>query len=297
MPQRWGVGSTQLHLDMERLALGVLLFDRIVLPTPSDLDEADRWDELGWDTEAQARRIVQLGELVHFAPWDKKLRDDWRARCNHIKEIGEATRNLAYAATPLTIALTAWNDVMTSVGPDYRPTVRPIPVMWASSLRPIVRGPAKGTAARDIGVEEKEPVKLSASSPYEEVSALRFRRVLEQPVRDAPEDTLDASLRLADSPEFQAARRTLYMAETLAAAGQLFNRGVRRQHGRGDNCLQSDCYGIRRRDSSPRGPPCHTALRRRGIGDHPCAGRCVCWALVGGVCPCPAATATSTPGT
>ena len=165
MPQRWGVGSTQLHLDMERLALGVLLFDRIVLPTPSDLDEADRWDELGWDTEAQARRIVQLGEeLVHFAPWDKKLRDDWRARCNHIKEIGEATRDLAYAATPLTIALTAWNDVMTSVGPDYRPTVRPIPVMWASSLRPIVRGPAKGTAVRDIGVEEKEP--LSYQPPH-----------------------------------------------------------------------------------------------------------------------------------
>ena len=76
--QRWGVGSTILHLDAEALALGVLLFDRLVLPTPSDLAEADRWDAHGWDTKAQARRIVQLGELVHFAPWEASLRADWR---------------------------------------------------------------------------------------------------------------------------------------------------------------------------------------------------------------------------
>jgi hypothetical protein len=205
---------------VERLALGVLLFDRIVLPTPSGVAEADRWDALGWDTAAQARRIVQLDGFVHFAPWDARLRDDWRARWNQIKEIGAATRDLAYAATPMTIALTAWEDVMASVGPDYRPIVRPIPVMWASSLRPVVRG-MKDSTVRDIGAKEKGPVQPSASSPYAEVSALRFRRLLEQPVRDAPEDTLDAALRLADSPDFQEARRTLYTAETLAAAGQL----------------------------------------------------------------------------
>jgi hypothetical protein len=71
----------------------------------------DRWDALGWDTQAQALRIVQLGELVHFAPWDEQLRADWRARWEQVKKIGEATRDLAYMLTPQVIALTAWSDV------------------------------------------------------------------------------------------------------------------------------------------------------------------------------------------
>lgn len=213
--QRWGVGSTRLHLDIEALALGVLLFDRIVLPTPSDVAEADRWDQLGWDTQAQALRIIQLGELVHFAPWDEQLRADWRARWEHVKEIGVATRELAYGATPEVIATTAWSDVMASAGEDLLPKVRPVPVIWTSAVNSIVR--------RVTGNEpnEQSQVKPAAAAPYEQLSALRFRRVLEQPARDAPEETFDAALRLANSAEFQDARRALYTAEALAASGQL----------------------------------------------------------------------------
>lgn len=73
----------------------------------------------------------------------------------------------------------------------------------------------------DTKDEQQLRAKPSPSVPYEEISALRFRRVLEQPVRDNPEDALDAILRLANSTEFQDARRALYTAEALAAAGQL----------------------------------------------------------------------------
>ena len=172
--QRWGVASTRLHLDMEALARGVLLFDRIVLPTPSDVAEADRWDQLGWDTQAQALRMVQLGELVHFAPWDEQLRADWRARWEHVKEIGVATRELAYAVTPEVIATTAWGDVMASAGEDFLPTVRPVPVVWTSAVSSIVR--------RVTGNEpdEQSPGKPTAAAPYEQLTALRFRRVLQQ---------------------------------------------------------------------------------------------------------------------
>lgn len=114
--QRWGVGSTILHRDAGALALGVLLFDRIVLPTPSDEPEADRWDSLGWDTEAQARRIVQLGELVYFAPWTEELRADWQTRWEHLRKIGTEARDLAFAATPQVIAMNAWSDVVASAG-------------------------------------------------------------------------------------------------------------------------------------------------------------------------------------
>jgi hypothetical protein len=219
--QRWGVGSTQLHLDMEALALGVLLFDRIVLPTPSDVAEADRWDELGWDTQAQALRIVQLGELVHFAPWDEQLRADWRGRWEHVKKIGKGTRDLAYMLTPEVIAMTAWNDVMASAGEDHLPRVRPVPVIWTSAVSSIVRRVAGNGTQRMRESDERSQVKSVAASPYEQVSALRFRRLLEYPVRDAPEKALDTALGLANSAEFQDARRALYTAEALAAAGQM----------------------------------------------------------------------------
>lgn len=219
--QRWGVGSTRLHLDMEALALGVLLFDRVVLPTPSDIAEADRWDQLGWDTQAQALRIVQLGELVHFAPWDEQLRADWRERWEHLKKIGVATRELAYTVTPQVIAMTAWGDVRASVGEDHLPKVRPIPVIWTSAVSSIVLRVTGDETQRAREPDKQSQSKPAAVAPYEQWSALRFRRVLEQPVRDAPEETLDAALHLANSAEFQDARRALYTAEALAASGQL----------------------------------------------------------------------------
>jgi hypothetical protein len=204
--QRWGVGSTILHRDAGALALGVLLFDRIVLPTPSDEPEADRWDSLGWDTEAQARRIVQLGELVYFAPWTEELRADWQTRWEHLRQVGTEARDLAFAATPQVIAMKAWSDVVASAGESSGTRPRPVPVIWAPGLS---------------GVIDDDPVPRAPAFPYEQLTALHFGRELEQPLRDDPEATLDAALKLANSADFQAARRTLYTAEALAAAGQL----------------------------------------------------------------------------
>lgn len=208
LPQRWGVGSTRLHLDLEELSLGVLLFDRLVLPTPSDVAEADRWDQLGWDTKAHAKRIVQLGELVHFAPWAAKLRDDWRSRWEQLKRIGQESRQLAYSITPMVIAQSAWQDVMNSADGANRPAVRPVPVVWSPNSRKIVR------------TGQQEP-RAAPTAPYQEVIAIKFRRILEHPSHADPEGTLNVALTLANTPDFQAARLALYQAEAFAAAGQL----------------------------------------------------------------------------
>jgi hypothetical protein len=140
---------------------------------------------------------------VHFAPWDERLRDDWRQRLGHLKRVGAATRDLAYMMTPQVIAHSAWDDVMAnSEETGFGPQARPVPVVWAARPREVVQA--------DAG---------SATAPYEEVTAVQFRRALEQPTRADPEATLDAALKLANDPEFQDARRALYTAEALAAAG------------------------------------------------------------------------------
>lgn len=43
--QWWGVYSVRAHMDMRALARELLLYDRLVLPVPEDIDEADRWDD------------------------------------------------------------------------------------------------------------------------------------------------------------------------------------------------------------------------------------------------------------
>lgn len=48
--QWWGVYSVRAHMNPRALAREILLYDRLVLPTPKDKTEADRWDHQGWDT-------------------------------------------------------------------------------------------------------------------------------------------------------------------------------------------------------------------------------------------------------
>jgi hypothetical protein len=61
--ERWGVYSVRAHMDLVALAREVLLYDRIVLPTPEDVAEADRWDRRGWDTHQLGYVADNLGSL------------------------------------------------------------------------------------------------------------------------------------------------------------------------------------------------------------------------------------------
>lgn len=210
--ERWGIGSTRLHLDLQQLALAVLLFDRVVLPTPSSEAEADRWDRLGWDTETQALRVVQLGELVYFAPWDKTLhiemRDRWR-------ELGAEVRDLGYAITPEIIAKKAWDDVMASVDNAGFLRIKPIPVAWYGN---------DADAAQELRmrrIDDGERVPQRPTEPYEEVVAVEFTRVLQHPLSENAEAAFDVAYKLSTDTDFCVARRALYQWEAEVAAAQL----------------------------------------------------------------------------
>jgi hypothetical protein len=208
--ERWGIGSTRLHLDLWQLALAVLLFDRVVLPTPSTETEADRWDRLGWDTETQAKRAVQLGELVYFAPWEKSLhvemRDRWR-------RLGLEVRELGYWLTPKIIAEKAWNDVTASAEAG-RVRVKPIPVAWYGS---------DTAAAEELRLRvmvDDDPVDPRPTEPYEQIAALQFSRVLKHPLTEDPESAFEIAYKLSTDPGFRASRRALFQWEAEVAAAR-----------------------------------------------------------------------------
>lgn len=66
---RWGTLSVRSHLDLNSLAMDLLLYDAVVFPTPADEAEAHRWDEKGRNTRLLAKQVIQLGDLAYTVPW------------------------------------------------------------------------------------------------------------------------------------------------------------------------------------------------------------------------------------
>jgi hypothetical protein len=205
---RWGIGSVRLHIQPNELAIAVLLFDRIVMPTPENSDEYDRWASRGWKPDRLAPRIVQLGDLVHIIPWDERLRTDWRGRFEKAKELGAEAEGLAYGLTPMTIAVTAWEDVYGHAAEEGRAPIPPVPVAWYPGFR---------EAPEELGVEDVGR-RASAVEELEREVAVLFRRELDMPLRRDPEESLDIAVRLADDDDFAQTRRSLFEWEALMAA-------------------------------------------------------------------------------
>jgi hypothetical protein len=108
--ERWGAFSVVDHKDARKLAADVLLYDRLVLPTPPAWDR-DRWVKEKWDVEGLERRIVQLGDVAIPATWDLNRQKQWR----------EQFRALREDARDMNAALQMTRRVLAEHGRDYRP--------------------------------------------------------------------------------------------------------------------------------------------------------------------------------
>jgi hypothetical protein len=205
---RWGIGSVRTHLDIDDLVFALLLFDRLIIPTPENLDEYDRWSRMGWQPDLLAPRVTQLGELVELVPWDEALRTDWQTRWDKLREMGQSVEYLAYGATAATIATQAWDDIVRRAAEENRAPIPPVPMSWY---------PAPVEARGDILLNEQVP---NNSQIQGEVSLL-FRRELAQPVATDPEEALEVAFKLATQAEFVAARQTMFAWELLVAGQQI----------------------------------------------------------------------------
>jgi hypothetical protein len=206
---RWAIGSVRLHLNIDDLILAVLLFDGIVMPTPENESEFDRWKKLGWEPEEAEFRRINLGDLVYEVPWDETLRSDFGDRWKLLLTLGAESEALAYGLTPQVIALKAWDDVYGQAQAEGRVVQRPVPVAWY---------PQGTLGLREVGVmAEGEP--HNDSTPVQREVALLFRREVEVPSANDPDEALAAAVKLAENEDFIEARRALFDWE-LKIAGQ-----------------------------------------------------------------------------
>ena len=122
---RWGTYSTKGHLNKRALLFDLLLFDKLLFPTPRP-DAIERWKEHGWQPEAQDALLADLGdELAYRVTWEgelkerfdgaKKSRED-ALQSAHLREVGanlEAiAAEIAFPQTAMLIAAAAAADPM-----------------------------------------------------------------------------------------------------------------------------------------------------------------------------------------
>jgi hypothetical protein len=207
-------------MDMRALAREMLLYDRLVLPVPEDLDEADRWDEQGWDTRQLDYVAKHLGDLVHLVPWSQGMRSAWKDHMSLLAAAGVTSEGAAYGATPATMVSFIWQDVAAHHPPDGLPPVPPRII--AAYL------------SEEEAVADFEPIAApnKASPPAGRRSGILLTQPVDVPRGEDDEDVFLRAVRTAREPEFASARRALYDYEDRLIAEDRADTDVDRALGR-----------------------------------------------------------------
>lgn len=182
--ERWGAFSVVDHKDARKLAADVLLYDRLVLPTPPAWDR-ERWFNEKWDPEGLERRIAQLGDAAIPATWDLGRQKQWEEKFHALKE----------DARDMNAALHMTRRVLAEHGRDYRPPgVGAVEVIAAYQS--------------EVDFNELDP-RASLASGKSELNFLIARR-LAIPENENPEHALERSLELRGDSTFIERRRRFH---------------------------------------------------------------------------------------
>ena len=234
---RWGVGSVRLHLDVEDLALALVLFDRIVLPKSDDAAEEQRWVENRWDPEAQAVLGARLDPLIHYVEWNDDLRERWAKNMSRLQAVAQDVEGLGYYATAHLIAESSWKDAL-----EYgtRGTIgKPVPFAWCPRTeatfaaavakhcidlnaldRENLTAPPIDVFEPDFGNAEVADNEGVEGQPTLTLDSFILSRQMIVPTRsetDTPEQILESAYKLATDPEFVEARSRMYACLAVLA--------------------------------------------------------------------------------
>lgn len=182
--ERWGAFSVVDHSDTRKLAADVLLYDRLVLPTPPHWDR-ERWVKNEWDPEGLERRIAQLGDAAIAATWDLDRQKQWQEKFRALRE----------DAQDMNAALHMTRRVLAEHGRDYRPPgVGAVEVIAAYQS--------------EVDFNELDP-RGSLASAGSDLDFLIARR-LAVPENEDPEHALARSLELRGDSTFIKRRRRFH---------------------------------------------------------------------------------------
>ncbi|MDA7979473.1 MAG: hypothetical protein MPJ50_11975 [Pirellulales bacterium] len=211
---RWGTYSTRGHLDEASLATDLLLYDKLIFPTPRP-DALDDWVRHGWQPDKQQGLLKKLGdELAYTATWEGELQDRFRKQHSEVKRelvahtSGQDAHNveaiaaeIAYPATALLLAAQANEDPM-FVANEKIPPIAIAAFQTQADAEAIF-------ALRRV---HRSVFEADVRSEVDKEFSVLFTRKLAFPDLDkvASQEALDRVIELAKSTDYQAARRALY---------------------------------------------------------------------------------------
>jgi hypothetical protein len=186
MRERWGTLSVRDHLDSRGLVGDLILYDRLVFPVPPDEDERVRWDGKGWGPDLLDVRLRQLGpDLAVEAPWDAKLRGEWRRTYEDLKHVGadpfQSTRIVLSMQKPLKL-------------PD-----------GVTEVTPVAAYHSEGELRQDFVVGDKDEAKGGEG----QLGLLLANRFVVPKIRNVDE-ALFVAVGLARDEDFKRKRRAFY---------------------------------------------------------------------------------------
>lgn len=162
----WGCYSVADHLSERAFVADLLLYDRLLIPTPAP-DDLERWKKKEWDPERQARMLKILGPLAERIEWSAPLRDEW-------KELSTQTlaqdADSAYQWTRAIISRQLEDDVRTS-GDVRALAVYASPDGFDRDWR-LVRSPLFLRRATTVDPGELTQVMRATAAEHEELAKL-----------------------------------------------------------------------------------------------------------------------------
>ncbi len=182
--ERWGAFSVVDHRDARKMAGEVLLYNRLVLPTPTEWDRP-RWVSNNWDPDGLERRLKQLGDLAIPATWDCQRQKEWAKKFHALRE----------DAQDMNAAMHQTRRVLAEHGRDYRPP-------GVAAVEVLAAYQSEGAFAE---LDPASPDRSSAS----ELDFLVAHR-LAVPDEEDPEESLRRALHLCTDDTFCERRRRFH---------------------------------------------------------------------------------------
>lgn len=185
--ERWGTLSVKDHKNTQGLVADLLLYDRLVFPTPPDEAQRERWQAEGWEPELLSSRLQKLGPQAIKAPWNESRRQ-------RLREMFEEQRQISRDAFQTTRVVLALDQ-----------TIK-LPV----GVTHVVAVAAYHSASdfeQDFSVSEELPGDRRQEAL---VAFLLGQRFVVPDAGPDPEAAVDVAVGLARDSDFQKKRRAYY---------------------------------------------------------------------------------------
>lgn len=110
--ERWGTLSVRDHLDLEGMVANVLLYDRLVVPTPGSPEEEKRWRQKKWRPRLLRDTLQTMGDLAIQRPWNATRQAKYKSALESTRDVSfdadnlvqASVKNLPYHVTRLVLA-------------------------------------------------------------------------------------------------------------------------------------------------------------------------------------------------